>query len=108
MDPNSRAVCIFRSLRTDHSEHDYEQWAKRMDDLVVTMPGYVSHTSFRDDASGKGVTISYFDSMEHLVAWKEEPLHREAQALGRTEFYSEYEIEVAEIVRNYRWRLPEQ
>jgi heme-degrading monooxygenase HmoA len=74
-----------------------------MDRLVVTMPGYIGHTSFRDDASGKGVTISYFRSMAELVAWKEVAEHREAQALGRAEFYAEYEIEVAEIVRHYEW-----
>jgi len=27
------------------------------------------------------------------------------QALGRATFYSEYEIEVAEIVRHYEWTL---
>jgi len=31
--------------------------------------------------------------------------HLEAQALGRATFYSEYEIEVAEIVRHYEWTL---
>ena len=108
MDPDSHAVCIFRSVRTDHSDDEYERWAKRMDDLVVTMPGYIGHTSFRDVTSRKGVTISYFDSMQHLVAWKEVPLHREAQSLGRSAFYSEYEIEVAEIVRHYGWRAPKE
>jgi heme-degrading monooxygenase HmoA len=37
------------------------------------------------------------------VAWKNEPEHREAQALGRSMFYTEFEIEVAEIVRHYEW-----
>jgi heme-degrading monooxygenase HmoA len=108
MDPESHVVCIFRSVRTDHSEREYEQWGRRMDELVATMPGYLGHTSFRDVASGKGVTISYFDSMEHLVAWKEVPDHREAQSLGRTAFYTEYDIEVAEIVRHYDWKSSNQ
>jgi heme-degrading monooxygenase HmoA len=74
-----------------------------MDALVVTMPGYIGHSSFRDDATRRGVTISYFSSMADLVAWKQVLEHREAQALGRTAFYSDYEIEVAEIVRHYEW-----
>jgi heme-degrading monooxygenase HmoA len=74
-----------------------------MDGLVVTMPGYIGHSSFRDEVSGRGVTISYFASMADLVAWKRVPEHLEAQALGRTAFYSDYEIEVAEIVRHYEW-----
>ena len=105
MSAEPHAVCIFRSLRTDHSEREYGEWSDRMDELVATMPGYIGHTSFRDDATGSGVTISYFRSMAELVAWKNVPEHVEAQAFGRSSFYREYEIEVAEIVRHYEWTL---
>jgi heme-degrading monooxygenase HmoA len=104
MSEEPHVVCIFRSVRTDRSEAAYEQWSERMDELVVAMPGYIGHTSYRDHATARGVTISYFRSMSELVAWKNEPEHLEAQALGRSSFYSEYEIEVAEIVRHYEWR----
>ena len=104
MSAESHVVCIFRSLRTDHSEETYGEWSDRMDELVVTMPGYIGHTSVRD-ATGRGVTISYFRSMAELVAWKNVPEPLEAQALGRSSFYREYEIEVAEIVRHYEWTL---
>ena len=71
--------------------------------MVATMPGYIDHCSFRDEASRRGVTISYFASMTDLEAWKDVPEHLNAQMLGRTSFYVEYEIEVAEIVRHYGW-----
>jgi heme-degrading monooxygenase HmoA len=45
--------------------------------------------------------------MPDLEAWKQHPEHLEAQALGRAEFYERYEIEVAEIVRQYEWPLSE-
>jgi heme-degrading monooxygenase HmoA len=104
MSSEPHVVCIFRSIRTDHSTKEYEEWSNRMDDLVATMPGYIGHSSFRDDATHKGVTVSYFRSMAELVAWKQVPEHLEAQALGRAVFYLEYEIEVAEIVRHYEWK----
>jgi len=107
MGSDPHVVCIFRSVRTDHSTSEYEEWSGRMDHLVAAMPGYIGHISFRDDASGKGVTISYFGSMAELVAWKQVPEHLEAQALGRSAFYREYEIEVAEIVRHYEWTAPD-
>ena len=103
MSSDPHVVCIFRSVRTDHSSPEYEEWSLRMDQLVTTMPGYIGHTSVRDAASGKGVTVSYFRSMADLVEWKRVPEHLEAQALGRSSFYTEYEIEVAEIVRHYEW-----
>jgi heme-degrading monooxygenase HmoA len=78
-----------------------------MDQLVATMPGYLSHASYRDGASGRGVTISYFRTMEDLESWKRVSEHRRAQELGRSSFYTEYEIEVAEIVRHYTWASDE-
>lgn len=103
MSPDRHAVCIFRSGRTDHSDAEYEEWSARMDRLVAAAPGYIGHATFRDAASGRGVTISYFESVSHLEAWKQVPEHLEAQALGRASFYTDYEIEVAEIVRHYQW-----
>jgi len=107
MSPDPHVVCIFRSTRTDHSTDEYEDWSRQMDRLVATMPGYIGHTSFRDEPSRRGVTISYFASMANLVAWRQVTEHLEAQALGRTSFYTEYEVEVAEIVRHYEWTSPD-
>lgn len=78
-----------------------------MDRLVVMMPGYISHVSFRDTTSRVGVTVSYFQSMSMLDEWRELPDHRAAQAQGCSRFYEQYEIEVAEIVRHYEWAAPE-
>lgn len=103
MSSEPHVICIFRSTRTDHSNPEYQEWSDRMDRLVATMPGYIEHFSFRDESSRRGVTISYFASMADLAAWKEVPEHLDAQALGRASFYTEYEIEVAEIVRHYGW-----
>jgi heme-degrading monooxygenase HmoA len=107
MDADPHVVCIFRSTRTDHSTADYEEWSKQMDRLVVTMPGYIGHASFFDAPSRKGVTISYFQSMQRLDAWREVSEHRAAQTLGRSRFYEDYEIEVAEIVRHSEWTAQE-
>jgi len=103
MDDDHHVVCIFRSTRTDHSSADYAEWSERLDQLVVTVPGYIGHVSFRDETTGRGVTISYFESMASLSTWRRNAVHREAQALGRSNFYEEYEIEVAEIIRHYEW-----
>ena len=107
MDADAHVVCIFRSTRTKHSTEEYEEWSDRMDRMVVTMPGYMGHVSFRDDSSRTGITVSYFRSMQMLEAWRELPEHRVAQALGRSRFYEDYEIEVAEIVRHYEWTAPD-
>jgi heme-degrading monooxygenase HmoA len=106
MSDEPRVACIFRSTRNDQAMLEYAEWTERMDQLVATMPGYIGHVSFRDESTGRGVTISYFESMSSLVHWREQPVHRGAQALGRSHFYDDYEIEVAEIVRHHEWRAP--
>ena len=75
-----------------------------MDQLVVTMPGYIGHTSFRDERIRER-RHDLVLSARWPSSWRGSsvPEHLEAQALGRAAFYREYEIEVAEIVRHYEW-----
>jgi heme-degrading monooxygenase HmoA len=104
MTDEPHVACIFRSTRSNDHSAQYDEWSERMDQLVAATPGYLGHANFRDESSGRGVTISYFKDMASLAMWRDHPVHREAQALGRSTFYDDYEIEVAEIVRHYEWQ----
>ena len=103
MSDGRRVACIFRSRRTIDADDEYDAWSRRIDALVTSTPGYLSHVSFRDAPSRDGVTISYFDSLEAIALWREEPIHSQAQSLGRERFYEEYTIEIVEVVRDYHW-----
>jgi heme-degrading monooxygenase HmoA len=93
-------ITLFRSrLRSEH-EQEYGQWATRMHDLAVAMPGFISVKTFQA-ADGERVTIVEFESEETLRAWREQSEHREAQELGRKRFYSEYKIQVCHPVRGH-------
>lgn len=97
---------IFRSRRSEESEALYAEWSQRMADAVAAAEGYVSHVSFRDPVSGEGVTIAYFQTEDAIRDWREFPDHVRAQELGREEFYLDYTVEVARIVRSYSWSRP--
>jgi heme-degrading monooxygenase HmoA len=93
-------VTIFRSrLRPEHRE-EYERWAKKIHDIAVTMPGFISIKTFAAD-DGERVSIVEFESEETVLAWRNQPDHKQAQELGRKLFYSEYHIQVCQPVRNY-------
>lgn len=77
--------------------------AARMRSLAEAMPGFVSFKAFSAE-DGERVSIIEFESEEALRAWREHPEHRKAQALGRNRFYSEYQIQVCSIVRQYQHR----
>ena len=94
---------IFKSTRTDGSADLYQEQTELMEALVKSIPGYLSHFSFRDPATREGVTISYFETEAAINAWKQVGDHIRAQELGRTNFYENYQVQVVEILREYSW-----
>jgi len=93
-------VTIFRNrLRPEHVE-EYVRWAKKIHDLAVNMPGFISIKTFTAD-DGERVSIVEFESGETMQAWREQTDHQQAQRLGREKFYSEYRIQVCQPVRDY-------
>ncbi|MFT4096489.1 MAG: antibiotic biosynthesis monooxygenase [Rhodoblastus sp.] len=91
-------VTVFRSRLKSEAGAAYDPMAQRMSELARAMPGYVSHKVFTAE-DGERVTIVEFADMESHRAWGAHPEHRAAQRQGRAEFYSEYKLQVCEIVR---------
>jgi heme-degrading monooxygenase HmoA len=93
-------LTIFRSrLRPEHRE-EYERWAAKIHAIAVLMPGFLSIKTFTAD-DGERVSIVEFESEETMLAWRNQPDHRQAQELGRKLFYSEYHIQVCRPIRDY-------
>jgi len=40
-------------------------------------------------------------SQEQISAWKNDPLHKHAQELGRSKWYKSYSVQIVEIIREY-------
>jgi len=94
-------VTVFRSRLKPDAHADYDPTAMRMSELARKMPGYVSHKVFTAE-DGERVTIVEFADMESHRAWGDHAEHRAAQRKGRAEFYSEYKLQVCEVVRESR------
>ena len=93
-------ITIFRSrLRPEHRE-EYERWGKKIHELAVKMPGFISIKTFAAD-DGERVSVVEFESEETMLAWRNQPDHRMAQELGRKLFYSEYRIQICQPLRDY-------
>ena len=89
----------FTSVRTD-GDGGYGETAARMEELAESIPGYLGIESARD-AEGFGITISYWESEAAIAQWKRQVDHQAAQARGRREWYTHYEIRVAKVERAY-------
>ncbi len=99
-------VTVFRSRLRDGAREAYGPVAARMDELVRTMPGYVSHKGFAAE-DGERVTIVEFESEEAVRAWRMHPEHREAQRNGRALYYEAFNLQVCEVVRSARFERSE-
>jgi heme-degrading monooxygenase HmoA len=88
---------IFTSLRTD-TDAGYEEMAEEMVRLAAIQPGYLGHESAR---SGLGITISYWESLEAIRAWKVNSEHLIAQKYGREKWYSAFKTRIALVERDY-------
>lgn len=94
-------VVVFRSrLREDVDLAALEVMGMRMSELAHSMPGLISYKDFAAD-DGELVSIVEFADEASLLAWREHPEHRVAQARGRGEFFAEYRIQVCTPVRDY-------
>jgi heme-degrading monooxygenase HmoA len=47
------------------------------------------------------VTISYWEDLNAITAWKQNPEHQSAQELGKIQWYQNYSIEIARIESGY-------
>ena len=92
---------IFTSQRTE-VDKGYGAMAEHMVELAQQQPGYLGAESARGE-DGLGITVSYWQSLEAIAAWRRETEHAAARDTGRARWYSHYELRVAKVERAYGW-----
>jgi len=88
---------IFTSLRAE-ADRAYERATERMLALAARQPGFLGVESARDQC---GITVSYWESLEAIAAWKRQAEHRLVQQRGRDDWYRAYKVRVALVERDY-------
>jgi heme-degrading monooxygenase HmoA len=93
-------LVLFRSRFTDQVDEEYDitedRLAKKVRDMagpdLVQVKNYVAE-------DGERLALVWWRNAEMLEKWRNDPEHQEAQQLGREQWYSFYELSVAEVVR---------
>jgi heme-degrading monooxygenase HmoA len=93
-------LIAFRCRPRQGVEADLERAGMRMYELASQMPGFVSYKDYTA-ADGENVALVEFESLETLQAWRDHPEHVEIQRRAREEFFTEYHIQVCNVVRDY-------
>lgn len=98
MKPPYYAV-IFTTVQSETTE-GYAEMAQRMEALVRDQPGYLG----MDHARGEiGITISYWETLESIAQWKSNVEHRNAQDLGKSQWYNQYTLRICKVEREYHF-----
>ncbi|MGW5472975.1 antibiotic biosynthesis monooxygenase family protein [Streptomyces chartreusis] len=92
-------VAVFTTVRTQE-QSGYRETNARMEELVKNIPGYLG-MDHAQTPGGLGITVGYFRDAEALTEWRTNAEHREAQELGRAEWYQSYTLHVAKVERSH-------
>ena len=81
-------------------DEDYELTAARMRELAINDYGCVDFIACNEGELE--IAISYWNSLEQIQTWKNDPEHLQAQALGKHKWYASYQVQIVEILREYQ------
>jgi len=84
---------IFTSIKS--SERDgYDEMAERMWHLAHQQPGFLGAESASEDLS---ITVSYWQDLDAIKAWKHHGEHLQAQQQGREQWYNGFKLRIARV-----------
>ena len=89
---------IFKAKITTF-DASYTEIAKKMRELAMDKYGCSDFVSATED--GYEIAISYWETQEQIIKWKQDAEHLVAQELGRSRWYQSYKVEVVKIIREY-------
>lgn len=72
--------------------------ATKMEALAKTQKGFLGLDTARDE---KGITISYWESLEAIRNWKNNFEHLLAQKKGKDIWYKSYQVKICKVAREY-------
>jgi heme-degrading monooxygenase HmoA len=88
---------IFTSTQTSDTA-GYGTMADAMVALAAEQSGFLGIESARDSM---GITVSYWESLEAIAAWKQNSAHLVAQQRGRAQWYQEFKTRICKVERDY-------
>ena len=98
-------VARFRSrARANVDAKEYGRLGQRLRETASALPGFVSLDVF-ENADGETLIVAKFENAEAEARWRDHPDHVAARE-RRAEFYIDYDVQVCEVIRDYRWTRP--
>ncbi|MCE0799180.1 antibiotic biosynthesis monooxygenase [Buttiauxella sp. A2-C1_F] len=93
---------IFEANAIPAQQERYLQLAAELKPELEQIAGFISIERFQSlNTVGKILSLSWWESEESVIAWKQNLKHQAAQFEGRESIFSFYRIRVAHVLRDY-------
>lgn len=93
---------IFEVLPHPDRKDDYLDIAAAMRPLVDEVDGFISVERFQSLTNpDKLLSLSFFRDEEAVAHWRRLTRHRAAQASGRAGIFTDYQLRIAHVIRDY-------
>ena len=79
-------------------DDEYVQLANHLRDLAISKYGCQEFTAVTE--GNEEIAISYWESLQQIKDWKNDPEHRLAQKKGRAKWYKSVKVEICQVVRD--------
>ena len=89
---------IFRA-EINKPDQNYSDMALALRELALQQFGCTEFVATSEN--GYEIAISYWPNLDSIQSWKNHPLHKEAQELGKSKWYKSYQVQVVELLCEY-------
>jgi len=81
-------------------DEEYFRMAQKLRKLAFSKYGCLDFVAVTE--GDEEIAVSYWETMQQIRDWKNDPEHRLAQQAGRNQWYKSYSVEICEVNRVYR------
>ena len=99
--PEAKIIAVFRFTPSQDTLEELDRLYGEMSDIVVAMPGYLSHKMFVANDQERVVVAEWADR-DAFLAWDTHPEHKKAKELGKAYLFDAYDVAVADIFERHR------
>jgi heme-degrading monooxygenase HmoA len=94
---------IFTSVLNKNAEN-YDEMAIKIEDLAKQQKGFLGIESARNKTNDQeGITVSYWESLEAILNWKNNEDHAIAISKGKEIWYKKYTVRICKVEREYEF-----
>lgn len=95
-------LTIFRSRINEEAQDEYKSLSPQILAIAKTMPGFISHKTYVAE-DGERLSIVAFEDEQSQRDWALNAEHISAKEQGRARFYTEYVVQICNVVRESRF-----